>query len=402
MNISRDFDLNAISPSFIENPYPTIDILRQESPVHENPDGSVYLTRYQDCLAVYRSRDMLSDKNEAFGEKFGQCPLLEHHTTSLIFNDPPYHTVVRKLISGAFTPRKLREMEVLIETIVDDLLDTIAEQNTIDMVADFGTILPTEIISFMLGIPKEFRQKLRGYSISILGALDPVVSNERMHAGNQAVSKFSEILNDLINYRRENPDSAQQGEVLESLIFGEHEGRKLDQEELIQNCIFLLNAGHETTTSLVSNSVSLFLDHPEQHRKLLDDPSLIEGAVEECLRVESPLQIGNRQAATDFTFGDHRISKGTYIHTSIAGANRDPSVFADPHKFDIERKNNKHIAFITGIHVCLGATLARMEGRIALGKLLTRFPNMQRDGDAERLPLARFRGFTRLPVKLNP
>ena len=402
MNIARDFDLNAISPSFIENPYPTLDMLRQESPVHENPDGSVYLTRYQDCLAVYRSRDMLSDKTEAFGEKFGKCPLLEHHTTSLIFNDPPYHTVVRKLISGAFTPRKLREMEALIETIVDDLLDTIAEQNTIDMVADFGTILPTEIISFMLGIPKEFRQKLRGYSISILGALDPVVSNERMHAGNQAVSEFSEILNDLINFRRENPDSAQQGEVLESLIFGEHEGRKLDQKELIQNCIFLLNAGHETTTSLVSNSVSLFLDHPEQHRKLLDDPTLIEGAVEECLRVESPLQIGNRQAATDFTFGDHRISKGTYIHTSIAGANRDPSVFADPHKFDIERKNNKHIAFITGIHVCLGATLARMEGRIALGKLLTRFPNMQRDGDAERLPLARFRGFTRLPVKLNP
>ena len=402
MNISRDFDLNAISPSFIENPYPTIDILRQESPVHENPDGSVYLTRYQDCLAVYRSRDMLSDKNEAFGEKFGQCPLLEHHTTSLIFNDPPYHTVVRKLISGAFTPRKLREMEALIETIVDDLLDTIAEQNTIDMVADFGTILPTEIISFMLGIPKEFRQKLRGYSISILGALDPVVSNERMHAGNQAVSEFSDILNDLINFRRENPDSAQQGEVLESLIFGEHEGRKLDQKELIQNCIFLLNAGHETTTSLVSNSVSLFLDHPAQHRKLLNDPTLIDGAVEECLRVESPLQIGNRQAATDFTFGDHKINKGTYIHTSIAGANRDPSVFADPHKFDIERKNNKHIAFITGIHVCLGATLARMEGRIALGKLLNRFPNMQRDGDAERLPLARFRGFTRLPVKLNP
>ena len=402
MNIARDFDLNDISPSFIENPYPTLDMLRQESPVHENPDGSVYLTRYQDCLAVYRSRDMLSDKTEAFGEKFGKCPLLEHHTTSLIFNDPPYHTVVRKLIAGAFTPRKLREMEALIETIVDDLLDTIAEENTIDMVADFGTILPTEIISFMLGIPKEFRQKLRGYSISILGALDPVVSNERKHAGNKAVSEFSEILNDLINYRRENPDSAQQGEVLESLIFGEHEGRKLDQKELIQNCIFLLNAGHETTTSLVSNSVSLFLDHPEQHQKLLDDPTLIEGAVEECLRVESPLQIGNRQAATDFTFGDYKIKEGTYIHTSIAGANRDPSVFVDPHKFDIERKNNKHIAFITGIHVCLGATLARMEGRIALGKLLTRFPNMQRDGDAERLPLARFRGFTRLPVKLNP
>ena len=148
---------------FINNPYPVLSALRRDSPVHYNSDGSVFLTRYQDCLAVYRSRDMLSDKTEYFREKFGQCPLLEHHTTSLIFNDPPYHTVVRKLISGAFTPRKLREMEQLIHRIVDQLLDNITEQNEIDMVADFGMILPTEIISFMLGIPHEYRKKLRRY-----------------------------------------------------------------------------------------------------------------------------------------------------------------------------------------------------------------------------------------------
>jgi len=214
------FDLNAIGAEFIENPYPTLATLRHERPAHYNSDGSVFLTRYEDCLAVYRSRDMLSDKTEYFGEKFGKCPLLEHHTTSLIFNDPPYHTVVRKLISGAFTPRKLREMEQLIHDIVDRLLDDIAERDEIDMVADFGMVLPTEIISFMLGIPEEYRKKLRSFSISILGALDPVVSEQGMMAGNQAVSEFSQVLNDLINHRRANPDGAQQGEVLESLIFG--------------------------------------------------------------------------------------------------------------------------------------------------------------------------------------
>lgn len=397
----QSFDLNEIDKNFIENPYPVLDALRAHSPLHRNKDGSLYLTRYEDCLATYRSRDMLSDKTEQFGDKFGKCPLLEHHTTSLIFNDPPYHTVVRKLISGAFTPRKLREMETLIDGIVDRLLDDIEEKGDIDMVADFGMVLPTEIISFMLGIPEEYRRKLRGYSVSILGALDPVVSAEQMTRGNDAVREFSAILNDLINHRRSNPEGAGQGEVLESLIFGEHDGRQLTQEELIQNCIFLLNAGHETTTSLVSNSVGLFLDHPDQHRALVKDPDLITSTVEECLRYESPLQIGNRQASVDMEIGGEIIPKGTYIHTSIAGANRDPAVFDDPHKFDIARKNNKHIAFITGIHVCLGATLARVEGRIALGKLVSRFPKMVANGPAVRMPLARFRGFTSLPVALN-
>lgn len=403
MNTKLDeFDLNAIGPEFIETPYPVLDALRRHSPVHRNPDGSVYLTRYADCLAVYRSRDMLSDKREEFGKKFGQCPLHQHHTTSLIFNDPPYHTVVRKLISGAFTPRKLAEMEPLIEGIVDRLLDRIADQDEIDMIADFAMMLPTEIISLMLGVPEEHRAQLRGSSIAILGALDPVVSDERLQAGNSAVEAFGAILNELINHRRRRPDDAGPGEVLDSLIFGEHDGRRLSQEELIQNCIFLLNAGHETTTSLVGNSVGLFLDHPDQHRRLLDDPGLIGSAVEECLRFESPLQIGNRLAGEDIDLGDTVIPKGTYIHTSIAGANRDPAEFDHPDVFDIARKPNRHIAFITGIHVCLGATLARMEGRIALGRLIARFPGMMESGAKVRLPLARFRGYTALPVRLGP
>jgi len=395
------FDLNAIGPDFIENPHPTLHWLRENAPIHRNADGSVYLTRYDDVLKVYQSRDMLSDKKVEFGKKFGQCPLQKHHTTSLIFNDPPYHTVVRKLISGAFTPRKLAIFEPLIDQIVDRLLDRVEEMGELDLIEDFAKILPTEIISFMLGIPEEHRARLRGYSLAILGALDPVVPPDRLEAGNHAVEEFGEILNDLINRRRANPDGAHEGEVLEALIFGEHDGRRLTQEELIQNCIFLLNAGHETTTSFVGNSMGLLFDNPDQHRMLRDDPDLIAPAVEEFLRVESPLQIGNRLAGEDIELATGTLPRGTYIHTSIGGANRDPSVFPDPDRMDITRKPNRQIAFITGIHVCLGATLARVEGRIAIGKLVSRFPKIRDNGPRTRVPLARFRGYATLPVKVS-
>ena len=400
LDVSR-FDLNAIGADFIENPHPVLHALRAQSPVHRNSDGSVYLTRYADVVKVYQSRDMLSDKTVEFDKKFGQCPLYKHHTTSLIFNDPPYHTVVRKLISGAFTPRKLAEFEPLIDGIVDRLLDRVEEMGQLDLINDFAKVLPTEIISFMLGIPEEYRARLRDYSIAILGALDPVVPKERLEAGNQAVTEFSEILDELINHRRANPDGAAQGEVLEALIFGEHEGRRLTQEELIQNCIFLLNAGHETTTSMVGNSLGLLLDHPGEHRQLLEDPTLIGSAVEEFLRVESPLQIGNRLAGEDIELQDCVLPKGTYIHTSIGGANRDPAQFSEPDRFDITRKPNRQIAFITGIHVCLGATLARVEGKIAIGKFVERFPRLTQTGPRTRLPLARFRGYTAFPISVR-
>ncbi|MFY9211763.1 MAG: cytochrome P450 [Aestuariivita sp.] len=397
----ESFDLNTIGRDFIQDPHPTLHWLRANSPVHYNADGSVFLTRHADCLKVYQSRDMLSDKQEEFGKKFGQCPLHRHHTTSLIFNDPPYHTTVRKLIAGAFTPRKLAEMETLIEGIVDRLLDDVEDKGELDLIPDFGMILPTEIISFMLGIPEEYRTKLRGFSLAILGALDPVVPPERLELGNEAVTEFSEILTELIDHRRNNPEGATQGEVLEALIFGEYNGRRLTQEELIQNCIFLLNAGHETTTSMVGNSIGLLLDNPDQHRLLLDEPDHIGTAVEEFLRVQSPLQIGNRLAGEDIELPSGTIPKGTYIHTSIGGANRDPEVFADPDQLDITRKPNRHIAFITGIHVCLGASLARAEGRIALGRFIRRFPKLQANGPRAVMPLARFRGFSSLPIRVN-
>jgi len=396
-----DFDLNRIDLEYIRDPYPTLRALRERSPVHRNADGSVFLTRHADVLKVYQSRAMLSDKTEEFGKKFGQCPLHTHHTTSLVFNDPPYHTVVRKLLASAFTPRKLAVFEGLIEGIVERLLDRVEEKGELDLIEDFAKVLPTEIISFMLGIPPEYRQKLRGYSLAILGALDPVVPPERIRAGNEAVVEFTEILSDIIDHRRRNREGAMEGEVLESLIFGEVDGKRLNDEELMQNCIFLLNAGHETTTSLVGNSVGILLKNPDEHRRLIADPGLITTAVEEFLRVESPLQQGNRLAGEDLDLGDVVLPKGTYIHTSIAAANRDPAVFADPDRVDLSRSPNKHLAFATGIHVCLGATLARVEGRIAVGGLVKRFPRLAANGPATMVPLARFRGYATLPVRVR-
>ncbi len=369
--------------------------------MHRNPDGSVYLTRHADVLKVYQSRAMLSDKKREFGKKFGQCPLHTHHTTSLLFNDPPYHTVVRKLLAFGFTPKRLSDMEPLIAEIVDRLLDRMADLGECDLIPTFAMALPTEIISFMLGIPEAHRHKLRGYSFAILGALDPVVPSDRLRAGNRAVEEFGALLTDLIAHRRRNPETAGPGEILDALIFGEVDGRRLTEEELVQNCIFLLNAGHETTTSLVGNAVGVLLDNPSEHRRLVDDPDLIETAIEEVLRVQSPLQIGNRLAAEDIEMaGGEVLRAGTYIHTSIGGANRDPDVFDRPDTVDIGRQKNKHVAFATGIHVCLGAALARLEGRIAIGKLVRRFPQIAANGPREILPLARFRGFLSLPVRV--
>jgi len=394
-----NFDLNAIGRDFIENPFPTLRALRERDPVHRNRDGSVYLTRHADVLKVYQSRAMLSDKKREFGKKFGRCPLYTHHTTSLLFNDPPYHTVVRKLLAFGFTPRKLDAMAPLIAEIVDRLLDRIADLGECDLIPAFAMALPTEIISFMLGVPESHRHELRGYSLAILGALDPVVPQERLDAGNRAVEEFGMLLTDTIAHRRRHPDDAGPGEILDALIFGEVDGRRLTDEELVQNCIFLLNAGHETTTSLVGNGVGMLLDHPDEHRRLVDQPELIETAVEEVLRVQSPLQIGNRLAGEAIELsGGEVLAAGTYIHTSIAGANRDATVFDRPEDVDIGRQKNKHLAFATGIHVCLGAALARLEGRIAIGRLVSRFPEISANGPREILPLARFRGYLSLPV----
>jgi cytochrome P450 len=394
------FDLARLDAAFLDDPYPTYRALQRFDPVRRLPDGSYFLTRHADLSLCYRDRRLLSDKTREFRPKFGNSPLYRHHTSSLVFNDPPLHTRVRKLLAAAFTPRTLQAMEARIVALVDRLLDRAAEAGRMDLIADFAAAVPIEVIGDMLGVPRAERGPLRGYSLAILGALEPVLSQEQLDRGNRAVTEFSAYLDGLIAERRRRP-SADAADVLSQLVHGEVDGERLTHDELVQNCIFLLNAGHETTTNLIGNGVDALLRFPDQLARLRAEPGLIRTAVEEMLRYESSNQLGNRRVGERLEIGGVAMEPGTYLHLCIGAANRDPAEFADPDCFDIARQPNRHLAFGAGPHICLGNTLARMEGAIAIGRLVRRFPRLRRDGAFQRGGRARFRGFASYPVALT-
>ncbi|WP_422000232.1 cytochrome P450 [Reyranella sp.] len=357
----------------------------------------MFLSRYADIAACYRDPRMSSDKKAEFGPKFGEgSPLYRHHTTSLVFNDPPLHTRVRRLLAAAFTPRSLAALQPRIEAVVDGLLDAHAGAGRMDLVEDFAFRLPVEVICDMLGVPASDRAPFRRYSLAILGALEPVAGPERQRAGNEAVSEFSDYLTGLVAERRRRP--ADDRDVLGALIHGEVDGARLSPDELVQNCIFLLNAGHETTTNLIGNTVDALLRFPRELARLRADPGLLRTCVEEGLRFESSNQLGNRRLTVDLELGGERLAAGTYIHIGIGAANRDPAQFPAPDRFDAGRDPNRHVAFGAGVHMCLGAVLARLEGTIAIGRLVSRFDGLARDGAPERGGRARFRGFNKYPI----
>ncbi len=405
--LAAAFDLKHLDRAFLDDPYPTYRALRECDPIHRMPDGTYFLTRYDDLVDVYRdARTWSSDKKIDFKPNFGDSLLYEHHTTSLVFNDPPVHSRVRKLLAPAFSPRALKALQPRIETLVDRLLDAAAERGTIDMIDDFAAAIPVQLIGDLLGIPDTERGPLRSWSLAILGGLEPVLSKERFEAGTRAVAEFKDYLRDLI--ARRTRDNAYDGrEILSTLIrASELSGgcdaeERLSELELLHNCIFLLNAGHETTTNLIGNSVHLLLQHPDAWRDLAAHPELIAGAVEEFLRMESSNQLGNRRATCDTEIGGTRIPANTYVHLCIGAANRDPSQFPDPDRLDIRRHPNRHLAFGLGIHTCAGNSLARMEAQVAIGKLVTRFKAMERVGDFVRGGRARFRGFLHYRVAVR-
>ena len=396
-----DFDLNSVGPDFYIDPFPTYRALRERSPVHRNPDGSFFLNKYEHVRRCFREPQFSSDKKIDFLPKFGAgTPLYVHHTTSLVFNDDPGHARVRKLMAAAFTPRQMAHLRPIVENFIDNMLDRLAGEREFDVIDDYALKLPTEIVANMLGVPEDKRHLLHHYSELILGALDPVVSPENMAAGHAAVEEFGAELEEIVAKRRENPNLGGQGEVLVALIFGEVDGEKLSDLELIQNCIFLLNAGHETTANTVGAGIDMLLDNPAQKKRLLDNSSLIDPLVEETLRYQSPLQIAHRKALTDVEFDGVKVPAGTFVHMCIAGANRDPDVFAEPEKVDIGRDANPHLAFGLGKHICMGNTLGRIEGTVAIGRFFEKFPHVQRNGDAKLHGRVKFRGLRKFPVRV--
>ena len=404
-DLARSFDLARLSQAFLDDPYPTYRALREHAPVYKLPDGSFFLTRYYDLAQVYHdTATWSSDKKVDFRPNLADSLLYEHHTTSLVFNDPPIHTRVRKLLAPAFTPRALKALEPRIETLVDRLLDDAARRGTIDVIDDFAAAIPLQLIGDLLGMPQEERGPLRRWSLAILGALEPRLTPQQFETGVHAVAEFKAYLADLIA-RRKDRGGADGREILSTLINASEfaatpdaGSEQLSELELIHNCIFLLNAGHETTTNLIGNGVDLLLRHPEAREHLAEHLELIDTAIEEFLRMESSNQLGNRRATRETTLNGVAIPAKTYVHLCIGAANRDPAQFPQPDQLDIRRSPNRHLAFGLGIHACAGMSLARMEARVAISKLIARFPTIRRAGDPVRGGRARFRGFLHLPV----
>jgi cytochrome P450 len=397
---ARDFQLTRVPADFIEDPYPYYDLLRRYEPVHELEGGALLLTRYEDVVGIYRDPRASSDKKAEFAPKFGDTPLYEHHTTSLVFNDPPLHTRVRRLLMGALNQRAIARMEADVEALVDQLLEQMTARAAPDLIDDFAAQIPVEVIGNLLQVPRAERGPLRGWSLAILSALEPVASRETLERGNRAVSDFLEYLKDLVEERRRRPQDPER-DVLTRLIQGESGGERLTQAELLHNSIFLLNAGHETTANLIGNGTHALLVHRGEFERLCREPGLLPSAVEELLRFESPVQLNNRVTTDETEIGGRRVPAGTFLTLGVGAANRDPAQFPNPEQLDVGRKPNRHVAFGQADHACAGMNVARLEARIAIGRMLARFPKLDLAAQPERDPRVRFRGFRHLPVRLN-
>jgi cytochrome P450 len=314
-----------------------------------------------------------------------------------VFNDPPLHTHVRQAIGDALSPRAVIAMEPALRALVDSLLDELAARGTFDCMEHFASVIPVEVIGNLLRVPRAERGPLRGWSAAILGALEFGLDDAGLAAGNRAIEEFIAYLRQLIAERRR-ALSADDDDILSRLIQWERNGERLSEHQLYHQCIFLLNAGHETTTNLIGNALNALLDHPGELARLRANPGLLPGAVDEFLRYESPVQLGNRTVIAPTELSGVALPAGATLTLCIGAANRDPRVFSDPDRLDVGRDASAHLAFGSGIHTCAGLHIARLEGRVALQGFLDRFARIARAGPPVRAPRARFRGLERLPL----
>jgi pimeloyl-[acyl-carrier protein] synthase len=389
---------NPLMPEFHSNPYPFYRALREEDPVHQNPLGFWVCTRYDDAVMILR--------DPRFGRE-GMAKLMEarlgltqdtSRARDMLFQDPPDHTRLRALVSRAFTPRVVEVMRPHIQEIVDGLLDRVDGARAMDVIEDLAYPLPVTVICEMLGVPAADQDIFKTWSTDIARSLDAAIlpaDSDAIPRGRDARLGLADYFRSLIATRRKDPKP----DLLSALIAAEEEGNKLSEGELVSTCMLLLIAGHETTVNLIGNGLFALLQHPDQLRALRDDPGLIQTGVEELLRFDGPVQRTGRMTTAEVEIGDKRIPRDSVVVSVIGAANRDPKQFADPDRLDVSRRDNRHIAFGFGIHFCLGAPLARLEGQIALGTLLRRMPKLALVSDVpEWRESSTLRGLKSLPV----
>ncbi|MCI0831996.1 MAG: cytochrome P450 [Chloroflexi bacterium] len=377
---------NPLDPAFRENPYPVYSRLVREDPVHITPFGIKAFSRLTDATAILRDhKHFSSDSRNAGLEGVQQDPnsggdsIVNEEDRPFLFMDPPDHTRLRRLVNQAFTPRALESMRPRIQQLVDELLDAIEEKGEMDAIADLAYPLPVSVICEMLGVPHEDEPLFRVWSRVLASSLDPdiTVAPEVQKAREQAVFDSREYFRELIARRGDDrpPD------ILSALLTAEEEGDKLSERELLSTCTMILIAGHETTVNLIGNGILQLLRHPDQLAKFQERPEVLAPhVVEEVLRFDPPVQFDGRNCIKQTEVGGVTIAPGEFVMTLIGAANRDPEHFEDPDTFDVTRGErdsaaDRHLAFGFGIHYCLGAPLARIEGEIALRSFVQRFPD---------------------------
>jgi len=400
-----DVQFNPMDAAFVADPYPTYHRLRAEDPVHHSPLGFWVMTRYPDVMAMLRDPRLTKEPIAAFvAARFGMAVPPPGLGLSMLDRDPPDHTRLRGLVSKAFTPKALESLRPGIQQIVDDLLADVAGKGQMDLIEEFAYPLPVRVICEMLGVPVKDHERFKAWGLDIARGLDAIMLPPDSEVGQRSVAGrrgLAEYFRELIAERR----AAPRDDMLSALIVAEEAGDKLNEEELLATCILLLVAGHETTVNLIGNSVHALLTHPDQLALLRAEPDRLASAIEELLRYAPPVQLSLPYLTTEpIQLGTTTIPAGQIVVAGLLAANRDPTWITAPTQLDITRTAPHHLTFGHGIHHCFGAPLARLEGRIALHALLSRFPRLRLAVPSNQVrwaPGMIINGLTALPVALR-
>ena len=378
---NADAIANVFDPALRADPYPAYARLRAEAPVCETPWGGWLISRYAGCVTLLKDPRASSDPGHSNAYKSAvERGLIDPdealgRTPPFLITDPPDHTRLRGLVSKAFTPKVIEGLRPRVQEIVDELLHGAAERGETELIEEIAYPLPVRVVCELLGVPPEDHGTFKEWSRLLSRSMDPqpLLPPDVIEGRRRAGNAFTQYFRDLIAERRRAP----RADLISALIEAEEASDKLSGDELLSTCILLLAAGHETTVNLIGNGVLALLRQPEQRRKLRDDPSLAAGAVEEVLRYDSPVQMVTRTAMEEIALGAVTVRKGQQAALLIASANRDAAQFPGPDRFDITRSDSRHLGFGFGLHACLGAPLARVEGGIALQTLVGRFDGLE-------------------------
>ena len=394
---------NPFQPGFTEDPYPHLREMRSADPVHHSPLGVWILFRYEDVFGLLRDPSLsVEDRNsvptpmmqmaiDAMGD------IAEMGSNSMLNRDPPDHTRLRRLVSKAFTPRMIERLRPRVEELVDQALDRAgAEWDVIDGLA---FPLPFQVISELLGTPETDSAQLREWSGLVVRSLEPVVDPELLKAIAEAARNIQGLVSEILDWKRANPAD----DLLTALLESEEDGDKLSPDELTEQVALLYLAGHETTVNLIGNGTLALLGHRDQLERLAGDPGLDANAVDELLRFDSPVQNSRRITLAPIVVDGKEIEKGSFVVLGLASSNRDPDKWGPTAEhLDLSRANaSQHVSFGGGHHYCLGSHLAKLEGEVAIGRMVRRFPRMQPAGDPEWNGRINLRGMTHLPVRTS-